>query len=210
MSSQITLRIHSVKCIDETGGKWAEKIGNDEIALAGFGIDANSETFPVSRFEVYSHFDDGDIKTYNPPLNFITLALNPNGPYPQTCVAGFLLAEEDGGEDFGSKAMAIYEKVREEVTKKKQEMSLVAAGPTKLAGLTAAAVWEFSRSVVYPWAKARILNAMKDDVFPPTDTMVTIPSPNFTWDGSPVSPPAAVEFRGHDGIYLLTYDWVLA
>jgi hypothetical protein len=210
MSNQITLRIHSVKCVDETGGKWAEKVGNDEIALAGFGIDANSDTFFIGRSSVYAHFDDGDIKTYSPPLDFITLTLNNSQPYPQTCVVGFLLAEEDGGEDFGSKAMAIYEKVREEVAKKKQEMSLVAAGPTKMAGPAAAAIWEFSRSVVYPWAKARILNAMKDDIFPPTDTMVTIPAPNFTWDGSLVSPPAAVEFRGHDGVYLLTYDWVLS
>ncbi len=210
MSSQITLRIHSVKCVDETGGKWAEKVGNDEIALAGFGIDANSETVFVNRFGVYAHFDDGDIKTYAPPRNFITLALNPNGPFPQTCVAGFFLAEEDGGEDFGSKAMAIYEKVREEVTKQKQAASLVPAGAARLASPAAAAIWEFSRSVVYPWAKAKILNAMKDDIFPPTDTMVTIPTPGFTWDGSTVSPPAAVEFRGHDGIYLLTYDWVLA
>jgi hypothetical protein len=210
MSNQITLRIHSVKCVDETGGKWAEKVGNDEIALAGFGIDANSDTFFVHRAGVYAHFDDGDIKTYSPPRDFITLAFNNSHPYPQTCVVGFLLAEEDGGEDFSSKAMAIYEKVREEVAKKKQEMSLVATGQAKIAGLTAAAVWEFSRSVVYPWAKARILNAMKDDIFPPTDTMVTIPTPNFTWDGSLVSPPAAVEFRGHDGVYLLTYDWVLS
>lgn len=206
MNSQISLRIHSVKCVDETGGKWAEKVGNDEIAMAGFGIDADSNTLPIERFGVYAHFDDGDIKTYSPPRTLITLSLGSRSSFPKTCAVGFLLAEEDGGEDFASKATAIYEKVREEVAKKKQEMNSSA----RIAGVTTAAIWEFSRTVVYPWVKAKVLNAMKDDIFPPTDTMVTIPYEDFTWEGSKVSPPAAVEFRGHDGVYLLTYDWELS
>lgn len=35
MSTQLNLRIHQVKCVDETGGRWAEKFGNDEIYLGG-------------------------------------------------------------------------------------------------------------------------------------------------------------------------------
>ena len=27
MSQQISLRIHSVKCVDETNGAWAERLG---------------------------------------------------------------------------------------------------------------------------------------------------------------------------------------
>jgi hypothetical protein len=209
MNNQISLRIHSVKCIDETGGKWAEKVGNDEIAMAGFGIDANSDTFPVSRFSVYSNFDDGDVKNYAPPRNFITLNLGNNNAFTKTCVVGFLLAEEDGAGDFSSKATAIYEKVREEVTKQKQELT-AKGGAAGIAGITAAMVWEFSRNVVYPWVKAKILNAMKDDIFPPADTTVMIPAADFTWSGSRISPPAEIEFRGHEGIYLVTYDWELS
>ncbi len=40
--------------------------------------------------------------------------------FPKSCSVAFLLAEKDSG-DFGSKASAIYDKVKEEMEKKKKE-----------------------------------------------------------------------------------------
>jgi hypothetical protein len=211
MNNQISLRIHSVKCLDETGGKWVEKVGNDEIFLAGFGIDVNANTSRVGAFEVYAHFDDGDIKTYSPPRNFVTLTLANNSSFPKTCSVGFILAEKDAG-DFGSKAAAIYDKVREEMEKKKreQEEEQKRMGRSALTSEDLRVVWEIVKPILYSWIKDKIISAANDDVFPPSDTSVTIPSADFTWDGSKISPPSAVQFRGHDGLYLLTYDWELA
>ncbi len=48
-----------------------------------------------------------------------------------------------------------------------------------------------------------------DDVFPLVTGSVNIPSSNYTWNGSLVSQPAMVEFRGNDGRYQLVYDWEL-
>jgi hypothetical protein len=211
MNNQISLRIHSVKCLDETGGRWVEKVGNDEIFLSGFGIDVNANTSKVSPFEVYAHFDDDDIKTYSPPHNFVTLTLANNSSFPKTCSVGFLLAEKDAG-DFGSKVDEIYTKIQEEMEKKKREKEeerkqmksdFISSEDLKVA-------WETVKPILYGWIKEQIISVANDDIFPPQDTSVTIPSADFTWGGSKISPPATVEFRGHDGIYLMTYDWELS
>jgi hypothetical protein len=44
---QLLVQLQRVKCVDETGGKWAEKAGNDEISLSGFGIDAAGQTVMI-------------------------------------------------------------------------------------------------------------------------------------------------------------------
>ena len=211
MNNQISLRIHSVKCLDETGGRWVERVGNDEIFLSGFGIDANATTIKVDPFEVYPHFDDGDIKRYSPPRNFVTLNLTNNSSFPKSCSVGFLLAEKDGG-DFGSKSAVVYEKVKEEMGKKKkeEEEKRRRSGQLSFSGADLKIVWEVVKPILYEWIKDKIISVANDDIFPPRDTSVTIASADFTWEGSRVSPPSAVEFRGHDGVYLLTYDWELS
>jgi len=211
MNNQISLRIHSVKCVDETGGSWAERVGNDEIMLSGFGIDASANTVKVDAFEVYPHFDDGDIKRYSPPRTFLTLNLTNNSAFPKTCSVGFLLAERDSG-DFGSKANQIYEKVKAEMEKKKkeEEEKRRRSGISSFSGEDLKVIWEVVKPILYAWIKDKIISAANDDIFPPRDTSVTIASADFTWNGSKVSPPSAVEFRGHDGVYLMTYDWELS
>ena len=72
MSQQISLRVHSVKCIDETNGAWAERFGNDEIWLGGYTISSTGDTQPIAPSEVYAGFDDGDVKVFEPPRVFHT------------------------------------------------------------------------------------------------------------------------------------------
>lgn len=211
MNNQISLRIHSVKCVDETGGKWVEKVGNDEIFLSGFGIDVNANTVKVNLFEVYAHFDDGDIKRYSPPRNFVTLNLANNSSFPKTCSVCFLLVEKDAG-GFGSKFTEIYTKVKEEMEKKKKEKEeeRKRAGSTFLSSGDLKDIWVIVKPYIYGWIKDKIMSAVNDDIFPPRDISITIPAADFTWGGSKVSPPSAVEFRGHNGVYLMTYDWELS
>lgn len=208
MSNQISLRIHSVKCVDETGGKWAEKVGNDEILLAGYGIDGNLNAKFVQSFEVYAHFDDGDVKRFSPPRKFVTLPLNEGGSFPKTCFVVFLLAEKDRG-DFPGKATQVYNKLVEEIAKKKAEM----LGARSASGVGEEFLKKIAEMVLkdlYEWVKSKIISAANDDIFPMRYTQVSISNPDFTWNGSKTSPPSAIEFRGHDGVYLMTYDWELA
>jgi hypothetical protein len=215
MSNQISLRIHSVKCLEETGGSWAERVGNDEIEIAGFGIDAAANTVQVSRFEVYPHFDDGETKNFSPPRKFVTLNLANTNSFPKNCSVGLLLSERDSG-DFGTKAGQIFAKVKEEMEKKKKEeedkkkmMSGVAA-PAPLTGAELAVIWEIVKPIIFKYIIDKVIHAADDDIFPPQDVSVTISSADFTFDGSKVSSQFPVEFRGHDGAYRATCDWELS
>src|SRR5262245_38663835 len=100
MSDQaLTLKLVRVKCVDETGGRIAEKFGNDEIWLAGFAADATGGApQKLAPFEVYPDFDDGDIKEFTPPKTIATLKVPGGGTFPKSCVVTLLLAEKDSGD----------------------------------------------------------------------------------------------------------------
>lgn len=217
MSNQISLRIHSVKCVDETGGKTAEKFGNDEIMLSGFGIDAGANTVKVDPFEIYPHFDDGETKRFSPPRKFVTLNLTNNSSFPKSYSVGFLLAERDNG-DLGSKLEKVFAKLNEEVEKKRKEEEekkrraggASLTGAVALTGAEVAVIWAVVQPIIFDWIKNKIISAANDDIFPPRDATITISSANFTFDGSNVSTQFPVEFRGHDGVYRMTCDWELS
>jgi hypothetical protein len=75
MANTATFRIRSVKCRDEMGGSFREKFGNDEIRCAVFSADLRGSTKNSGRVHIYDDFDDGDVKTFNPPKEVVTLDL---------------------------------------------------------------------------------------------------------------------------------------
>lgn len=206
--ARITLRIHRVKCVDETGGGLAERVGNDEIFIGGFGIDGNGQTVKVGQSEIYAHFDDGDVKNFSPPRRFVTLNLGPNRGGSVT--AGFLLVEKDGG-GMGTALEKLYAKVVEEMNKKKQE-EMARRRVANLVGqdIDWKVIWAVVKPLIMAYVKDKIVSAFNDDPFPLQSVTVTV-GPNGALDnGRRTSNPETVEFRGHDGVYRMTYDWELS
>jgi len=199
----LSVQLVRVKCGDETGGRFAERVGNDEISLSGFGIDATGNTVALPPFSVYAHFDDGEVKEYSPPQTILTLGVPNAGTFPKTCVVSFILAEIDSGglSEVAEKAVA---KVTEQLTFRKQLMG----GGANFLDIDWGAVWGEVRPILYGYVKDLIALGFADDIFPPQDVSVVIASPDFHWgDGTKLSPEETVEFRGHDGVYYLTYYW---
>lgn len=184
MASNLKLRIHSVKCVDETGGSWDEKFDNDEIYLGGFVIDSSNTAYKIAPFSVYPHFDDGDIKNYYPPLEFTDFNLVASQSWPKIVTAGFLLFEKDQGgmKNFNDKVFA----------KLQQELQIDSDNAIKKVTIYVAAF-------LGDW----------DDVFPLKTASVSILASNHTWNGSAESDRYTIEFRGHQGIYKLVYSWEL-
>lgn len=207
MTSQLKLRIHSVKCVDETGGKYVEKFGNDEIYLGGFSLDAEGNPVKIPNFSVYPDFDDGDIKNFNPPRVFATFNVSEQTNWPKNFGVCFLLFEKDSG---GMDEMldTAFQKFKDEVKAKKP------SARTTDEGSSFAFPWQTIFSVVIPivvnYLKNKLSGAISDDAFPLEATSVSIPAANHKWDGSNVSPLNKVEFRGNDGVYYLFYDWELS
>jgi hypothetical protein len=217
MAKTLQFRIHSVRCIDETGGKYAEKFGNDEMFLGGHSILHDGNTTQIPPFSVYPHFDDGDVKVFNPPRVFHSFDLS--GSFPREFGVGMTLIEKDsGGKEEAVRKIA--DKVEAEVKKRLpaarearlSESARMAAGNADAGALGTVLLYAIRLAAphIIDYVKKQIMAAVNDDVFQPQHATVTLSSVNHSWSGSPTSAQKKVQFRDHEGVYELTYDWHLA
>jgi hypothetical protein len=209
MATKLSLRIHQVKCVDETGGWIAERVGDDEIYLGGFAvINANGDTQKINPVSIYPNFDDGDVKVFNPPKVFHTINMGVANE-PKTFAVGLVLIEKDAG----GMTTAVTRITEFAETKIKERLALLRANPGVVPLLGAAllkSVLIFVAPHIIDFVKRSIISAFNDEIFTPNIATVDIPSPNFTWSGSLDSAQKTVSFRDHDGTYQLTYDWLLS
>lgn len=101
-----TLAMDEVKCIDEMGGSFRERFGNDEIWILGIGVDSNANVHLIKPAEVFANFDDGDVKRFSPARALVSL---PHSGQPtDRCSAVLVLAEQQpmGGMDKVMHALA--------------------------------------------------------------------------------------------------------
>jgi hypothetical protein len=206
MSNQeVSLQLVRVKCGDETGGKYVERVGNDEIWLSGVAVDAAGETHKLEPFEVYPHFDDGDVKKFSPPKTIFRLRIPGGGNFPKTCLATLLLAEKDSG-DLTALAQDAFDKATRDMEEMKDGMGM-GEGEEPPPDFWDKLV-EKAREWTYGYIKDRITIGLNDDVFSPQIVTLSVTSDDFRWgDGTKLSPEITVEFRGHDGVYYLVYYW---
>lgn len=210
MSTTLNLRIHSVKCVDETNGSFAEKFGNDEISLGGFTVDAQANTRKIEAFNVGSNFDDGETVRFNPPRTFASFNIS-NLNSPANFTVGLLLIERDnGGTSEALKKIA--DTVIAEIAKRKSAALVGSNGGTATAvaaAIPVALIWSLVKPIIFSYVKEKIMGFINDDFFPLQDAVVTIINSNHTFNGRKTSPISMVEFRGNEGVYTLIYDWEL-
>lgn len=218
MASILQFRIHRVRCVDETGGQYAERFGNDEIYLGGHSILGDGSTAAIAPFSVYPHFDDGDVKVFDPPRVFHEFELGPT--FPQEFGIGMTLIEKDGG-GMADAVRKIADKVGEEVRKRLDtaqaankadmaRMSKMSGADVKprLNPVLATAI-SYAAPYVIDFVKRKLMAAVSDDVFQPQHATMLIPSASFSWSGSPTSAQQSVVCRDHSGVYQLVFDWNL-
>lgn len=141
MASSATFRIRSVKCRDEMGGYYREKFGNDEIKGAVFSADLRGSTRNSGRFDIYPDFDDGDVKTFDPPKEVVTLDLAGKTGDVELAFSVLLiesqLTQGDGLESAWNEFVKIYgEALKGELSKREitlEQARAVASHPTYLA-----------------------------------------------------------------------------
>src|SRR5262249_50921718 len=101
MTASIGLYVPRVRCLDETGGSFRERFGNDEIYLGAVfvAISAN-KSFDVrvtgSKL-VGANFDDKETVNWNRELFRYDLGDASVYPYPKAVLASLVLAEHDAG-----------------------------------------------------------------------------------------------------------------
>ncbi|MEU9898013.1 hypothetical protein ACIBCS_14485 [Streptomyces phaeochromogenes] len=194
---KLELRIHRVKCLDETS-EW----GSDEIHLAGTSVDESGDTLKIGQFKVRS-FDDGDVKVYDPPRRFHWFGLDEGTRYPKSYFVTLVLAEVDWG------GLADYVGALLDLIKKKVTAYLAAAigGAIGASGGPVGILIGMAVGAAVGWVFDQLKGLFGDEVFKPVTVNAVIPSLTGRWAGRPFTAPAVADYRGHGGHYQLTYDW---
>lgn len=195
------LQLDRVKCLDETGGKWVERFGNDEIWLSGVAVDATGAPFELAPFEVYKHFDDGEVKKYQPPKTLFTLSVPELGRFPKICRAMLILCERANGSG--------HQTATRQALKNMQEAIAAAKAAGADMSVTTSSFWDVLLDKAKQWALGVILSGLKDNVFPPMHMApMQVTSGNFFWgDGTKLSPEETLVFKAHQGTYYVTCYW---
>ncbi|HMG43636.1 MAG TPA: hypothetical protein VK611_20060 [Acidimicrobiales bacterium] len=202
---QVELRLHRVRCVDETNGWFGSEAGSDEIHLAGSEVDESGDTHKIKPFKVAS-FDDGDVKTYSPPRRFCFFNLGEGTKYPKSYFVTFVMAEVDMGglPDFVDK---LYNWVKGKV---------ITALTAYIGGMIGASGGPIGAiiGVAVGWAVGKVYEIFKsiweDEVFPPTTARLDVPTATHRFPGGAIdSSESTAVFSGHGGKYELRYDWRL-
>jgi hypothetical protein len=201
-TNKLELRIHKVRCVDETNPEWP---GDDEIAMGGTAVDETGDVHKIPQFTVRNDFDDGEQMLYAPPKRFTSFSLLEGGnKWPKSYFVTLVLAEKDMGgfADFLNKLLdAVKKRVIEALGAAIGGVIGSIGGPL-MAVIGAAIGWIVGK--IFEWLKAW----WSDDVFPPKTVSVNIPSLTARWAGGATdSPNGVLRFQAHGGTYDVTYDW---
>jgi hypothetical protein len=202
--TKLEMRIHRVKCVDETGSGPFGNIGNDEIDLGGSAVDETGDVHAIAKFRVGSNFDSGEAIDFTPPRSFTTFDLREGTAFPKSYFVTLVLAEIDNGglSSFITKLVQkVKEKVKDALIKVLGDLVGTSGGPVGIligivAGEVVNRVFDFLGRL---WG---------DDIFPPVMTSVSIASLTARWPGGKTdSPEGVATFKGHGGHYRVAYDW---
>jgi hypothetical protein len=204
-TNRLQLRIHKVKCLDETDGFLGSEAGDDEIDLGGTTVDETGDTKKVTPFRVGSSFDDGEQVVFSPPRRFAMFNLTEGTAFPKSYFVTLVLAEVDMGglPDFLNQLLNWVK------TKVVAALTAAIGGAIGASGGPIGAIIGAAVGAVVGLVFELFKSIWEDDVFKPATVSVSIPSLNARWSGKTDSPEGSVTFSGHGGKYQLTYDWQL-
>lgn len=196
---KLALRIHRVKCLEETDG-----LGDDEIELSSVLIQPNGATSKLGPQVISNEFDDGEEVYFGTWYYAFYDLWNPDyfSGFPKLCQCTFILSEVDNG-GLPEMVQTIYDKIQGEVVVALEREVNPGGSRSGLLGqvVTAAAkeVLDSLFQLFKDW--------WGDDLFPPTTVGAMIPSFDARWNGSTISPEYSCYFREHGGLYRLDYSW---
>lgn len=206
-NQQIVIQLDRVKCVDETGGAVAERVGNDEIWLSLVGFDGAGKPHKMNPFEVYGNFDDGEVKKFSPAKTIFTLPVPDVGSFPKRCAATFILCEKGNGEEHQKVTNEKAAEMPAIIARAKADTETPVGTPPAGDSMTDEAI-AVALKYMGGWVAGQIHSGINDGVFKPETRNVQVDSNDFHWgDGTKLSPEETIEFRGHGGVYYLTYYW---
>jgi hypothetical protein len=203
----LELRLHHVKCVDETDGFLGSEAGSDEMSMSVLFVDPIQNTAKSPVADLGSYASDGAERPFSPPLVLGGWDLRVGFFWPRTITAMVYLSEIDNGgfPEWMQKALEFAKsKLAAAVTS-----AVGAAIGAAIGSLIGAGVGALVGALV-GWVVGELISALKtwweDDVFECGTLTVNIDSPGATFSGSTTSPQFQFHYRGHGGEYVLTAD----
>jgi len=211
---KLTLQVHSVKCHDETTGKWREKVGVDTIALGGIAIDPKANVTQIKTWTVGEFKKDGVVRKSSPPHELVAMSFDPKQPFPQKFQVVLVLAELDPGKGFENqlgKIMAAGNKAA--LDKLKNTFGLTRDAVLKQAQSgkvqpIEAHLADIGQEIL----KVKAEEWWADDLFPPIHKQFTVPREDFRFKNGKLESPRETQiFTGQRimGKYSVVYSWRL-
>jgi len=212
MNGGLHLRIHEVKCIAPTS--WEP--GDDEISMGSVSTDDKANIEIVNEFEVRSDFDTNIARTYSPPYILKSFSLT-DATYPKVFSTFIVLAEKDAG-GLSAFLEKLWEAVQSHVTKIMEILGAAAGAAigAKLGasvgaiggplGIAIGIIGGMVIGALVGW----MVDALKDDIFKPIATAITISGPGQLFDGgSKESSIEVANYVDQGGEYHVSYSWQL-
>jgi hypothetical protein len=199
---KLALRLHLMKCIEETN-----EVGADSIGLGSVITQPNGVTSSLGPNTISNNFDKGEeINFGNLYYAFYDL-WNPDGfqGFPKLCQCTLILTEIDNG-GFSELIKTIFEKIKGEVA-------------AAIGAAVGSAVGSFAGPIgaIVGAAVGFVLGALfkffvtwwEDDLIQVVTIGAMITSFDGRWNGSTISPQLSCNFVGDGGFYRLDYSWQL-
>ncbi len=211
MNGGLKLQLHKVRCAAPTS--WEP--GNDEINMGGAAADDHGTVTKINEFKVAANFDTNVTQSYAPPRILQSFSLS-GSDYPKIFSATLDLAEKDNG-GFAEFIEKLYEAVKGHINEIMTILGAAAGAAigTAIGGSIGAiggplgALIGVAAGAIIGALVGWLTSALKDDIFTPQLTSVTIPRAGATFNGSLVSPQALLSYYDHGGAYHVTYSWAV-
>lgn len=207
----LKLQLHQVRCATPTSWEW----GNDEINMGGVTTDDHGTAAKINEFVVRTDFNTNVAQNYAPPRIMQTFSLN-GSEYPKTFTATLDLAEKDS-DGFAEFLQKLYEAVKGHIAEIMTILGAAAGAAigTAIGGSIGAiggplgALIGVAAGAIIGALVGWITSALRDDIFTPQITAITIPKAGATFNGSLVSPQSLLSYYDHGGAYHVTYSWAI-
>lgn len=213
---RVTLRLHSVECVDTT-----KEVDRDEVVLVGMASNAVKKNGQVSTRTHPTQIQLGKFKkgtrhSYENPKTIVSFAYgDPKGGWPRTYPAALLLVEQDEGK-IGEIAALVADAIDDKLAD-----ALKAASATAVAGLATGIAAGAAAGSFVPLigtavgaavgagvtaAFSAIKKAKADDVFPPKAVPLALERAPAA-AGEIASTRQTHVFSAHGGAYKLATSW---
>ncbi|MCI5149278.1 MAG: hypothetical protein D3916_07815 [Candidatus Electrothrix sp. MAN1_4] len=215
--NKLRLRLHKVKCIDETGREFFEPLKEDKIELGVVPFSANGGTQPEKKsFSVGTFKQDGDEVNYDHPKELVAFDLKNDTGWSKNFTVAIFLSEKNPLGGFGDFLKELAEEVRDKL------VTLLAEKTEEVIGEGAESLWGALGKIIgsiigkiLGWIIKKLFGwliklLLIDNIFPEEITVdYELPSIWETWEGRTYSPTYTSSTGPTYGEYEVSYFWEL-